>query len=157
MSFNFALLTVILFLESKRSPHVGVRIGKVCVFAFRGSEVHVFITKCDPICACTRSRRVFQAAIRERFVSEIDSLFIPLRHFSRRAFEFDFALVFRYGDVGKVCAFALRDSGARVLATECDSFCASRAPLRRRWWPWRRSCLRPLCFFQQVTSTSTRS
>ena len=28
-------------------------------------------------------------------------------------FEFDFALVFRYGDVGKVCAFALRDSGAR--------------------------------------------
>ena len=32
--------------------------------------------------------------------------------------------MFRYGDVGKVCAFALRDSGARVLVTECDPFCA---------------------------------
>ena len=66
---------------------------------------------------------IFHVATRERFVSEIDSLFIPLRHFSRSGFEFDFALVFRYGDVGKVCAFALRDSGARVLVTECDPFC----------------------------------
>ena len=63
-------------------------------------------------------------ATRERFVSEIDSLFIPLRHFSRSGFEFDFALEFRYGDVGKVCAFALCDSGVRVLVTQCDPFCA---------------------------------
>ena len=96
---------------------------------------------------------VFQVATKERFVSEIDSLFIPSRHFSCSAFDFDFA--FRYGNVGKVCGFALRHSGARVLVTECDSFCASRAPLRRRWWLLRRSNLRPLCFFEQVTSKST--
>ena len=115
--------------------------------------VHVFITKCDLHLCLRTCMEVFQVATRERFVFEIDSLFIPLRNFSCSAFDFDFA--FRYGNVGKVCGFALRHSGARVLVTECDSFCASRAPLRRRWWPFRRSNLRPLCFFEQVTSKST--
>ena len=68
-------------------------------------------------------------ATRERFVSEIDSLFIPLRHFSRIAFDFDFALVFRNGDVGKLYAFTLRDSGARLFVTECDP-CALPAEMR---------------------------
>ena len=35
-----------------------------------------------------------------------------------------FALLFRYGDVGKVCVLVFRDSGARVLVAECDPFCA---------------------------------
>ena len=101
----------------------------------------VFVTAyaADPTASswfcCRRTRRlrssveISQVATRERFVSEIDSLFIPLRHSSRSAFEVDFALVFRYGDVGKVYAFTLRDSGARVLVTECDP-CALQAEMR---------------------------
>ena len=33
----------------------------------------------------------------------------------------------KYGDVDNGCAFALRDSGARVFIADCDPFCALQA------------------------------
>ena len=41
------------------------------------------------------------------------------------------ALLCGYGDVGKVCAFALRGSGACVFVAECDPFCALKVCMER--------------------------
>ena len=58
------------------------------------------------------------------------------------------ALVVGYGDVGKGCVFALRDSGSRVFAADCDpidSLGEIQDHLLVRWFWWSLAMV-PFCY-----------